>query len=213
MDDTERAVRALLAVLTNFSCIPLAVSTSSRGFVYEPIIGLSCAFTSIMYHVGELYEHNPLYQAFGLTSGQWHRLDNVFSISSFNALLFYFMEIKSERVNEALRWLSFIFTLYCQEKAPWDINYTALPILVPLIILIGKYVYTRTRPEWIFGFHFAIGMLVLVFAIYFFVKGLDDANDWYRINHCMWHFFIGFAFYFLFHSRDKLHRKPTKYLH
>lgn len=45
-------------------------------------------------YVGEIYQHLPWYKMFGLNSGQWHRLDNIFTIVCFSALCFYFMENK-----------------------------------------------------------------------------------------------------------------------
>jgi hypothetical protein len=42
------------------------------------------------------------------------------------------------------------------------------------------------------------GLNLLIPAIYFFIKGLDDENDYLRINHGMWHLFIGIAFFYLY---------------
>ena len=44
--------------------------------------------------VGEIYQHQYWYTLGGLNAGQWHRLDNVFTIVCFSALCFYFMENK-----------------------------------------------------------------------------------------------------------------------
>ena len=38
----------------------------------------------------------------------------------------------------------------------------------------------------------------MLIALCFFYKGLDDLNDYLRIWHALWHFFIGItSFYFL----------------
>lgn len=214
--ETERALTCMIAVVSNMSCVPLAVSCTRRGLPYETIVGTCCALCSLMYHVGEIYPNHPLYMASGLTAGQWHRLDNVFSILSFSALLFFLMDIRSTKIAESLRWMSVAMTLYCQEKAPWDIAYTAMPISVPLVMLVGHCVHqkvtTGRAPQFLASRQFAMGMGSMVIAIVCFVRGLDDHNDWLRMWHGMWHLWVGVGFYHLFHARavgPKVHQSPA----
>eukprot|EP01112_Ceratiomyxa_fruticulosa_P009646 TRINITY_DN2525_c0_g1_i1.p1 TRINITY_DN2525_c0_g1~~TRINITY_DN2525_c0_g1_i1.p1 ORF type:complete len:232 (+),score=23.99 TRINITY_DN2525_c0_g1_i1:219-914(+) len=198
--DTEKLLTALVVVGTNLSCIPLAINCIRRGLAYESIIGSCSAIASIMYHVGEIYFDTYWWKWGRMNPGQWHRLDNVFSILSFNALLFFLMENTNPTTIDILRWVSLAFTLYCQELSPWNIMCTVVPILLPLLLLIAKLLYNRKVPAWIKSTSFRIGLLLLVVAVFFFVRGLDDDNDYLRINHGLWHFFIGLSFYFLFHG-------------
>jgi hypothetical protein len=43
-------------------------------------------------------------------------LDNVFSILCFAALALHLMDLKNKHLEEVLRWVSLIITLWCQEK-------------------------------------------------------------------------------------------------
>jgi len=200
---TEKVLQALIAFSTNLSCLPLGYYCIKRGSAYEAIVGTACAISSMMYHVGEVFEHTAWFQMTGLTSGQWHRLDNVFTILTFQALMFFLMDHNHPQVIDFLRWSFLVFTLYCQEKAPWEIFYTILPIVSSLILLIAHHAYKRKVPEWLKTRHFAYGIGLIVVAAVFFVRGLDDDNDYLRLNHGIWHFCVGIAFYFIFLSREK----------
>ncbi len=122
------------------------------------------------------------------------------------------------------------FNRYCQERAPWNINYTIVPIAIPIAILLGKMMYlargsnhsvfdvlhwyTRKSPHWLFNKHFNIGMFFMTVAMFFFVRGLDDENDYLRYNHGLWHLFVGFAFYFLFNAPDvTTNLKQTRHIY
>ena len=44
----------------------------------------------------------------------------------------------------------------------------------------------------------------MIISLFFFYKGLDDLNDYLRIWHALWHFFIGItSFYFLQIQEEK----------
>eukprot|EP01132_Coremiostelium_polycephalum_P004767 gene4767-5947_t len=209
---TEKVLQAIIAVTTNLSCIPLGLLCIKRGNAYEAIIGTACAISSMMYHVGEVFERSELFQLTGLTSGQWHRLDNIFTILVFQALMLFMMDTSHPQVVDLIRWLLLVLTLYCQERAPWQIFFTALPIGVSLLMMVGHYVYIRKVPDWIKTKHFLYGLLCLMVAVFFFIRGLDDDNDYLRINHGIWHLFIGFSFYFIFLSREKQKKLIVMYL-
>ncbi|EGC32626.1 hypothetical protein DICPUDRAFT_38112 [Dictyostelium purpureum] len=204
---TEKVLQAFIAFSTNLSCIPVVWHCIKRGSAYEGIIGIACAVSSMMYHVGEVFENTWWFKLSGMTSGQWHRLDNIFTILTFQALTFFLMDIQNQQVADALRWTFLVFTLYCQERAPWEIIFTVIPIVSTLVLLIIRHVLKQKVPEWIKTKHFLYGIGFFFVAAFFFVRGLDDDNDYLRINHGIWHFFIGVAFYFIFLSKEKLNEK------
>ncbi|EGG20269.1 hypothetical protein DFA_07392 [Cavenderia fasciculata] len=203
LTETERALQALIAFGTNLSCLPLGIMCVKRGTAYEAIVGTACALCSMLYHVGEVYEKTWWFKLSGMTSGQWHRLDNIFTILAFQALMFYLTDVSNPQIMDLLRWTFLVFTLYCQERAPWDITYTILPIGASFLLLIVSHLYRRRVPEWIKNRYFLYGLGCLVVAGFFFARGLDDDTDYLRWNHGVWHFFIGIAFFFIFQSRDK----------
>eukprot|EP01133_Synstelium_polycarpum_P008409 gene8409-9890_t len=197
-------MQAFIAFATNLSCIPLGYLLIRRGHAYEAIVGIACAVSSMMYHVGEVYDKTPLFKLTGMSAGQWHRLDNIFTILAFQALMFFLMEHNHPQIVDLLRWSFLVVTIYCQERAPWNIMYTIIPIGASLFLLIATFVYKRKVPEWIKNRYFFYGAICFVIAGFFFARGLDDDNDYLRLNHGIWHLFIGFAFYFIFQSRDKV---------
>ncbi|KAN0011855.1 hypothetical protein ACTFIU_007426 [Dictyostelium citrinum] len=204
---TEKVLQAFIAFSTNLSVIPVVYHCLKRGSAYEGIIGISCALASMMYHVGEVFENTWWFKLSGMTSGQWHRLDNVFTILTFQALCFFLMDIQSQQTIELLRWTFLVMTLYCQERAPWQIEFTIIPIVSALILLIIRHSLRRKIPDWIKTKFFLYGFGFFGVAAFFFARGLDDNNDYLRINHGIWHFFIGISFYFIFLSKEKLNEK------
>jgi hypothetical protein len=57
-----------------------------------------------------------------MTPGNWHRLDNICGILSFQFVALYYSAVtRPER--EPLRWALLLFTLWCQERGPWRVVY------------------------------------------------------------------------------------------
>lgn len=80
---------------------------------------------------------------------------------------------------------------------PWNIVCTIIPILLALFIVLVKFYVTR---EFI-RIDRKVYSLAAIFALiagYFFYKGLDDLNDYLRLNHGLWHFFAGIAIYLIY---------------
>lgn len=66
-----------------------------------------------------------------MTPGNWHRLDNVCAILSFQLLAVHFADIKDVDYRGGLRWALLLLALWCQEKAPWQILY--VPNIKPVL--------------------------------------------------------------------------------
>lgn len=145
-------------------------------------------------------------EAWGMTELQWHRLDNVFSIISFQMLILYIQQVPDEIDAQRLRWIYACVTIVLQEKAPWEEIYTVIPNLLAVVVLIGKIVITGVKPEY-HKRDLRIALAVMALAVYFFIKGLDDYNDYLRLNHGMWHFCVGWSTYYFFKGGRKFYDK------
>jgi predicted membrane channel-forming protein YqfA (hemolysin III family) len=42
------------------------------------------------------------------------------------------------------------------------------------------------------------GLLLMIIGLYFFIKGLDDDNDYLKMNHGMWHVFSAIGMFHLY---------------
>ena len=102
------------------------------------MVGMSI-LTSFMYHICEIYNATIF-----LDELQWHRLDNVFAITTFCLAILHFFGTIFEN-SSAIKWFALLFITIVQEKDPWNVFYTALPCKVFSIIAIClRYYYTKT---------------------------------------------------------------------
>lgn len=93
----EVQLQLLTTAVTNLSIIPVVIQVLRRRRYVNVVIGMATFLTSLMYHVcdtvgGEIW---------GMSEGQWHRLDNVFSIVSFQFLMVALMQNRSHETVRA----------------------------------------------------------------------------------------------------------------
>eukprot|EP00698_Gefionella_okellyi_P006237 TRINITY_DN15631_c0_g1_i1.p1 TRINITY_DN15631_c0_g1~~TRINITY_DN15631_c0_g1_i1.p1 ORF type:complete len:239 (-),score=16.80 TRINITY_DN15631_c0_g1_i1:235-951(-) len=188
--DPEVQVQIAVTVITNFVGLPLAwLHFKNQSYHY----GFVCFMTSLcsaIYHAADSLNAN----LFCMTPGNWHRLDNVFSILSFQSLAMWLMDIRSPKQEEFLRWFFLVITLWCQEKGPWRLEFTLIPDMIALAILLGSYIIYRRKPEYDWKW-FVRGVVILSVAFVFFARGLDEDSDYLRLNHGLWHLLGIFAFF------------------
>ena len=99
-------------------------------------------------------------------------------------------------------------TLLMQYSHPWRIVNTFYPILIFSVIMFIKVIFIRrSRLNRIFFFK---GFVAMMFGVFFFIRGLDDDNDYLRINHGLWHCSASIATFYLWQSIDK--DKPVQSL-
>lgn len=131
-----------------------------------------------------------------MNAGQWHRLDNVFIILVLNQVSLTMLLKLTDKQKEIFRWVVLCFTLWCQECSPWNVAFTIIPIVIPLLFNIYLHIfYPLLRPSYYFR-NLHIGNTFFIIGVIFFFRGLDDENDWIRLNHGMWHLFAGFGAFF-----------------
>ncbi len=180
---------------THLAMVPSLVVAWRMGSGTFLGTGVATLATSLVYHVCEVANHlhcrtGPEVLCLGMSDGRWHRLDNVFAIASLQLLCLYVADLPLRRSGrEALNWLAFFVTLVFQEKGPWVLANTILPI-VPCLVLAVVRVGTGARVDMRL---FSGGVLCLVPAVACFWKGLDDERDYLRMWHGGWHVAINAA--------------------
>ncbi|KAL0490385.1 CA4 [Acrasis kona] len=224
---SKQFLQSLTVVVTNGFIAPLIIECYHAEHYTEVVIGFMTFLTSVCYHVCEALRM----RIWDMNDGNWHRLDNVFIVLSAQNLLYYIFfaleardtaiwdnpeEMKNhekehlehfkkeERVHNLFRWVGLAFCLTCQEKAPWKIFYTILPIALPgacamlrMVILVPR--QYKPRYNWRAMF---TAMALLGIGVIFFVFGLDEKKDYLRIYHGLWHVFGAFGFYAFFHCKN-----------
>ncbi len=90
-----------------------------------------------------------------------------------------------------------MISLLTQEKDPWNITYTFLPMVIFEVLSIALRAYYWRKVEVKYNFKRLIAsIIILVVAGQFFINGLDEKKDYLRFNHGLWHMFAGVAHYF-----------------
>ena len=94
-----------------------------------------------------------------------------------------------------------IVSILTQEKDPWNINYSVLPITFYGIIGFLLRIYHIKDQIIIYNWNYLCkGLVLTLIGIHFFLKGLDEFDDYLRFNHGMWHLLGGMASFYGFQS-------------
>jgi hypothetical protein len=175
-------------VLSHLAIVPTVAQFYRRRWTTEAIMGAFTILASFMYHMSEDFG-----RSFFLDELQWHRLDNIGALNAFSMMFIYMAQIDDPFANTALKWVNFFGIVVVQEGHPWDERYTFGPLIAfALIPVLYNLLWARRVPAYDFG-ELGVGLASLVVALLFFVKGLDDASDAYRMAHGMWHVACGFS--------------------
>ena len=195
---SERIIMGILNSLSNLAILPTILLIFHQKDIFSYYIGYFSMLVSIMYHFCESLDIVII-----LEQLKWHELDNIGAIYSFSQ-----MTLPLTKKNKDLdyktkkNYIFFFFLLFIQQRGPWELINTILPLILDfsfsffLMFKYGKPKYNKKTIQQAFAF-----MLV---SLFFFYKGLDDLNDYLRIWHAIWHFFIGItSFYFLQIQEEK----------
>eukprot|EP00013_Stygamoeba_regulata_P013912 CAMPEP_0177669082 /NCGR_PEP_ID=MMETSP0447-20121125/23208_1 /TAXON_ID=0 /ORGANISM="Stygamoeba regulata, Strain BSH-02190019" /LENGTH=208 /DNA_ID=CAMNT_0019175839 /DNA_START=15 /DNA_END=641 /DNA_ORIENTATION=+ len=189
-------LQTLSTVLTNVPGILPTYNAFRRRMYCEGVIGVFTVLTSVFYHMAETLRRSLL----GMSAGQWHRLDNVFALLTFNGLVLNLLDVEDPKELELYRWICVCVVTWCQEAGPWDIRYTIGPLILPGLFLIVHYFRTgrfaSMRRMDVFK-----GAGFIAVAFIFFARGLDEDNDYLRLNHGLWHVFSSIAFHFFLSAK------------
>ena len=201
LGDHETWMMAAVSVLTNLTGVPIIARMLVQARMGHAVILVWTMITSMLYHLGDALYVAPL----GMTPGSWHRLDNIFAIASFQVLFatLLFPDSLSPSSRDVLSWGLFAWTIVCQEAGPWDLKFTIIPLLTSALVSLAVFLFTppHSRPTFA-ATEVKVGLAIVAVAAFFFSRGLDEDNDWIRLNHGLWHFFIALAFYTLASARQ-----------
>jgi hypothetical protein len=193
----EVNLQIITTCATNLAMLPAVVAGFGRGKHGCAFVGLFTMITSSLYH----YCDTTRTKVWDMNAGQWHRVDNIFAIMSFQMICIHVAQ-NSARTDEFLQWLMMGIVVVLQEKAPWDELYTIVPIAVAFGSLFGKILWLRRWPA-LNKTYFRLAVLSFVVAISSFAIGLDDRRDYLRASHGMWHMSVGAFMFFLFEAAER----------
>lgn len=189
---SEQLLMVLITGVTNFAGIPAVIMLFRTQRIFEGFLALFTVFTSFMYHAMESISAERIF----LNEGEWHRLDNVGSITCFMMLFVHLMDFQDEKLDLKLYMTAFIITILAQEKDPWNLNYTIVPIVSYLVLFLLVLIFRKRKPMINHRTHLK-SLLWMVIAVFNFSQGLDEYKDHLRFFHGMWHMCVGISsFYF-----------------
>lgn len=192
----ERVVMAIITGMSNISSIPVTLLTYKQKNHFVFMMAVFSMLTSVFYHICE-----SLDIVIVLKQLKWHELDNIGAICSLNSLILvltqYHRDIEKQNY---LNYFSIFIALTIQQRGPWELINTLLPIFLFLGIAVFDWVKNGI-PKFnyeVMGY----GGFFLMGAIAMFAKGLDDGNDYLRIYHSLWHVLIGVSTFYLWQLQD-----------
>lgn len=184
----------ITTVLSHVAMIPTFVILYRRCWIFEFAVIMMGYVTSIMYHFCQsMGDGSTIF----LSEGQWHRIDNIAALTLFGVYFSYLCNFRSPWVDISIKYFLFMISIVLQQKDPWNINYTLGPIACyGTLPFLYHGLVLRRLPQYDWK-NFVFGFSLLGLSFFFFLLGLDDANDPYRSFHGLWHFVGGCASYFL----------------
>ena len=191
----EKCLIVIITLLSHLSMVPMVTLLALKKLPIEFIFGFASIFFSFMYHLLEYIEMDIV-----LDSEKWHELDNIGAITGLLGLILEFLN-ESRNFRTSVKMIGHTCTLIFQKLGPWQIQNTIMPIVLGAIFLITN-LLVKGAPK-INRIALGKGIVLLVFAIFFFVLGLDDGNDYLRLYHNLWHAFLGFSGVYLWQVQDE----------
>lgn len=185
----------LTCVLSHLPMIPTIVLLYRRRLAYECVSGAYAVLVSFMYHTCEIFGARAF-----LTAHQWHRLDNIGAIGSIFISCMHLARFENPMVTDIFKYAGACVIAILQEGYPWDERYTAAPVLVALAVPAISLGFTPRRRLSILWRRLAVCGILFAMSIVFFILGLDDSNDPFRMFHGLFHCFVAGAMFVLWLS-------------
>lgn len=199
-------------VLSHICILPTLRQLIQRRWTFEATLSVFTMCSSFMYHLTQALQSRIFYEEL-----DWHKIDNFGAISSFGIWLTYVAAIQSPVVDQYCKYSTIMIAVFSQVAYPWEIIYTITPIalfaMMPVVTFCLRYINATGPPlarlqaaASVYNMReAAIGLGLLVAALFCFHLGLDEKNDPYRIFHGGWHAFGGFSALHLW----RMVHKPT----
>jgi hypothetical protein len=108
-----------------------------------------------------------------LSELQWQRIDNIFTISSFEIVILHLCgAIEGDSL--IIKLATVFSTVIIQEKDPWNFTYTAVPLISSVLVgLLIRFYNRKSRMVNVKIKNIVIATSLLVVGCYFFVAGLE----------------------------------------
>lgn len=178
----------LTTVVSHITMISTPYLFYKRHYVYELCAATFGLIASLMYHTCDSFDVTII-----LSEKQWHRLDNVGIISMMGVWYVFVCCFTDPIVERACKYCTLLITIVFQQLHPWDVRFTAIPIMLFGLLPVVQYCFVLRRLPSLNLRYFLIGAGCVLLALPFFVLGLNDAEDPYRVYHGLWHFFGGLS--------------------
>eukprot|EP00386_Alphamonas_edax_P012234 GDKI01038287.1.p1 GENE.GDKI01038287.1~~GDKI01038287.1.p1 ORF type:complete len:261 (-),score=35.41 GDKI01038287.1:336-1118(-) len=209
-------LQCIFSGVTNICMLPSIIRSYQSGYTFEATIGIFTMITSSIYHFTQTLECTFL----GVDEGKWHQMDNVFALCNFCFVVAEIAPVRTRVGRELWHSVCVGVIVIAQIMKPWDVRYTIGPLLAAALFSLCHFIYLARkdkRPKFD-TWQSVMALLSLCGAIFFFIRGLDDHNDWLRLNHGMWHVFVSLFAYCVcglsrsadgpVHARDYLEVPP-----
>jgi hypothetical protein len=190
-DDPPWAI-FLTCCLSHAACIPALWQLIRRRWVFEAYVCTTALMASFMYHSCEAFG-----TSFFLTELRWHRLDNIGVLSCFGVYFTYLCNFRNVYTEQFVKYSTVVLAVLAQEKDPWNEAYTFGPMAFFIMIPVFVHCVVRRKVPSFDVKNAALGFGLLIAAVPFFLAGLDDRADPYRLYHGLWHVVSGGASFFM----------------
>jgi hypothetical protein len=178
--------------MSHVACLPSVFQLMRRRWMFETYVCTCALIASFMYHTCE-----ALGTSFFLNEGRWHRLDNIGVLSCFGVYFTYLCNFRNIYTEQFVKYSTVALAIVAQEKDPWNELYTFGPMAVFIGIPLFVHGCVRRKVPAFDVKSAVLGFGLLVAAVPFFLAGLDDGNDPYRMYHGLWHVVSGAASFFM----------------
>lgn len=184
-----------ITTTSHISLLPTFPVFARKKLLFELCVAGFGLLASLMYHVCQNID-----ATFFFSEQQWHKLDNVGVIALIGLLFVNISCITDRIVEKVLKYVVFFVSVASQEPHPWDVRFTVAPILLFSLIPIAHHLIIKRQLPAVNRKQLHLGLLSLIISTVFFVLGLNDSEDPYRLIHGLWHFMVGIASYFLWRA-------------
>jgi hypothetical protein len=201
--NSEKCIWVLVTAITNLIPIPLLFRKKvllKRHLIFEACLTAFTLLCSFAYHFCDSMDfddwasHSTLTYGLYIGEGKWHRLDNIGAILCFVVLLVHWTNYQNNSYAKLNKFIALFIVICCQEKDPWNMQYTIAPIVLQLIIMLLKWTYFDNWKTPTFNMYFVKRSIIWQsLAFLCFYKGLNEDTDPYRLFHGLWHMLAGIA--------------------
>jgi len=158
--------------------------TECFSFLLYLLISLLCQLVPISNENNERF--------WGVTAGNWQRLENLFLVSSFQFLFLRLTSISNFDLRGTVQWMLLLVTLWCQENTLNHFFSTLFPISLSILIMVIKWTFQKSFPYA--NIYFLCGLLFETIAILFLYDPMNQI-EWF-----LWQLLIGIGSFCLVKS-------------